>query len=61
MFYPVRANKKSLSILKKSGINYITLIEDREPLIRLSLGQNNSLSRDAVKDILTADRIRSRK
>lgn len=61
MFYPVTANKKSISILIKAGIKYITLAEGKEPLIRFSLGQDNTLTKDAVKAILTADRIRSRK
>jgi aspartate/methionine/tyrosine aminotransferase len=61
MFYPVTANEKSLKILNKAGVKYIILVEGKEPVIRLSLGQNNSLTRDAVKAILTADRIRSRK
>jgi aspartate/methionine/tyrosine aminotransferase len=62
MFYSVRANKKSLGILKKAGINFITLIEDnKEPLIRLSLGQSNSVTGDAVKTILKVDKIGGRK
>jgi hypothetical protein len=61
MFYPVSANKSSLKILGKAGVSYITLIEGKEPVIRLSLGQNNILTREAVKAILTADKIRGKK
>jgi aspartate/methionine/tyrosine aminotransferase len=61
MFYPVKANDKSLSILKKADVKFITLKEGKEPLIRLSLGQNNTITRDAVKAVLTADRIRRKK
>lgn len=57
MFYPVRANKKSLSILEKAGIVYTTLEDDKEPLVRLSLGQSNSLTESAVKSIIKVDKI----
>lgn len=56
MFYSVRANKKSLNILEKANIIYITLDEGKEPLIRLSLGQLNSLTESAVKSVLKVDR-----
>lgn len=61
MFYPFRANKKSISILNKANVKFITMVEGKEPLIRLSLGQNNLLTEEAVKSVLKADKIRSKK
>ena len=57
MFYSANVDKKALQILNKCGIKYVALDED---FIRLSLGQTNEITRNAVKTILKQDKIRGK-
>ncbi len=53
MFYCAQADKKALKILEKCGIKYIDLGDD---YIRLSLGQTNKITKEAIKAILKEDK-----
>lgn len=59
MFYTVRVTDKGRSIIEKAGVGFIELERgNNESLIRFNLAQNNKLTRDAVKAIKTADRLK---
>ena len=54
MFYCANADNKALQILEKCGIKYVDLGNN---YIRLSLGQTNSITKDAIKAIIKKDKI----
>lgn len=53
MFYCVKADKKAIDLLDKCGIIFIRLDDE---YIRLSLGQTNNLTKNAINAILKGDR-----
>ena len=53
MFYCAFADKKALEILEKCGIKYVDL---GDSYIRLSLGQTNEITREAIAAILKEDK-----
>jgi len=57
MFYGAWGNDKTLEILNKSNVKYVTLDRDKKyAFIRFNLGQNNKITEKAIKAILKTDR-----
>ena len=54
MFWCVHADKKALKILDECNIKYLTLDGN---YIRISLGQTNEITKEAVREILKRDKI----
>jgi len=58
MFYCAWVDNKGLDIIDKANVSYIVLeVESNKKLIRFNLAQNNTLTKQAIKAILIADRI----
>lgn len=55
MFYCVKPDQKALDILGGCGIKYVNI---KDKYIRLSLGQYNDLTKEAVDQVLSKDKVR---
>jgi aspartate/methionine/tyrosine aminotransferase len=61
MFYPVWVKDKAIEIVTRAGVDFITLkAVGSDSLIRFNLAQNNKITKDAIKAIKTADRLRNK-
>ena len=58
MFYATYADNKALEIVDKALVNYVVLSDKgQDRFVRFNLGQNNELTKKAVKQILRMDRV----